>query len=100
MLELALSEARAAAGTIVTGQLAAPAGTPPVAVDLVRVERSPAGVASYRVASAELHDDGSFALLVPDDVPPEVAGRACSLRYAVRATCGDDDVREALTVIP
>ena len=67
MLTLALSEARAAAGEIVQGRVERPDDSTRVAVELVRVEHSPVGAASYHVASAELDGDGSFALAVPDD---------------------------------
>jgi hypothetical protein len=98
MLELVLSEARAAVGTVVHGELHATAETGRIAVELVRVERSPLGVASYPVASAALADDGTFELLIPDGVPPDVHGRECSLRYALRASAGGEELLKAFSV--
>jgi hypothetical protein len=100
MLELALSEARATAGTVVHGRVHAPDVTVPVVVELMRLERSPSGSATYRVASAEPADDGTFALVVPEHTPPDVEGRDCSLHYSLRAFAGPDEVREAFSVAP
>jgi hypothetical protein len=98
VLELALSEARAAAGAVVHGRaLAADAAVAP-AVELVRVEQSPSGTAIYRVAGAETSDDGTFELSIPDGAPPGFQGRECSLRYALRATAGGDELVEAFSV--
>ena len=99
MLRLAFSEARATAGAVVHGNVHAPDDVD-VAVELVRVERSPAGFATYHVATAELGDDGSFELVVPDDTPPDVVGHECSLHYALRAISRDEEVREAFAVAP
>jgi hypothetical protein len=98
MLALALSEARAAAGEIVHGRVECPDQSTRVAVELVRVEHSPVGAASYHVATAEPADDGGFALAVPDAAPPDVQGGECSLHYAVRAVAGRDEVRQAMAV--
>jgi hypothetical protein len=98
MLELVLPEARAAAGTVVHGELHATDEPGRGAVELVRVERSPLGVASYPVASAALADDGTFQLLIPDGVPPDVQGRGCSLRYALRASAGGEELLRAFSV--
>jgi hypothetical protein len=98
MLELVLSEARAAAGSVVHGQLHAGDENARGAVELVRVERSPLGVASYQVAIAALADDGTFELLIPDGAPPDVRGRECSLRYALRASAGGEELLEAFSV--
>ena len=100
MLELVLPEARAAAGTVVHGELHATdeTGRGAVELELVRVERSPLGVASYPVASAALADDGTFELLIPDGVPPDVQGRECSLRYALRASAGGEELLKAFSV--
>jgi hypothetical protein len=100
MLELALSEARATAGTVVRGYVHAPDATVPVVVELMRIERSPSGSATYRVTSAEPAEDGSFELIVPEHAPPEVVGRDCSLHYALRAFAGADEVRQAFSVAP
>lgn len=98
MLTLALSEARAAAGEVVQGRVERPDDSTRVAVELVRVEHSPVGAASYHVASAELDGDGSFVLAVPDDAPPDVIGSECSLHYAIRAVAGRDEVRQPVAV--
>ena len=100
MLELALSQARATAGTVVQGCVRAPDVTVPVVIELMRLERCPSGSATYRVASAEPADDGTFELLVPDHAPPDVDGRDCSLHYTLRAFAGPDEVREAFSVAP
>jgi hypothetical protein len=98
MLELVLSEARAAAGTVVHGELHATGEKGRGAVELVRIERSPLGVASYQVAIAALADDGTFELPIPDGAPPDVEGRECSLRYALRASAGGEELVEAFSV--
>jgi hypothetical protein len=98
MLELALSEARAAAGAVVHGKLLTTAENASGTVELMRVERSPLGVASYHVATAALADDGSFELAIPDGAPPDVQGRECSLRYALRASAGGYVLLEAFSV--
>jgi hypothetical protein len=98
MLELVLPEARAAAGTVVHGELHATDATAGGTVELVRVELSPLGVASYQVASAALADDGTFELLIPDCAPPDVQGRECSLRYALRASAGGEELLEPFSV--
>ncbi len=55
------------------------------AVDLVRVEASPAATLEFTAVSAAPRADGGFALTVPDDAPPSVQGRRCSLVWRVRA---------------
>jgi hypothetical protein len=97
MLELALDEARAAAGAVVHGRVLADSPAP-VVLELVRIEHSPSGVATYHVARALSEPDGGFALPVPDDAPPDVEGRACSLHYALRALADGEEVRERLRV--
>ena len=54
-------------------------------LDLVRVEASPAATLEFTAASVVPRTDGSFALPVPEDAPPTVAGRECSLTWRVRA---------------
>ena len=97
MLELALDEARAAAGAVVHGRVHAE-GAAPVVIELVRIERSPSGYATYHVARAVSDPDGSFALPVPDRTPPDVEGRDCSLHYALRALADGEEAREAFSV--
>ncbi|HEY1480002.1 MAG TPA: hypothetical protein VGF46_08220 [Gaiellales bacterium] len=97
MLELELLQARVAAGETVRGRVERPdAGH--AAVELVRIELSPIGARSYPVAHAELADDGSFALSVPEDAPPDIAGVDCALRYALRAFTSRDEVSAPLVV--
>jgi hypothetical protein len=100
MLTLALHEAEAAAGEVVHGRVGRPTGSAPVAVELVRLEHSPIGVTSCFVTDAELQDDGTFELLVPDRAPPDVDGDLCSLHYVVRAVSGRDEVRTPFVVSP
>ena len=100
MLELALSEARAAAGELVHGRVRTLHETASIAVELVRVEQSPSGSATYLVASAAVADDGSFALAVPPDALPDVVGRECALHYTVRVVAGHEEARQAFAVAP
>jgi hypothetical protein len=97
MLELALDEARAAAGAVVHGRVHADSAAP-VVIELVRIERSPSGYATYHVARAVSEPDGSFALPVPDRAPPDVEGRDCSLHYALRALADGQEARGAFSV--
>jgi hypothetical protein len=98
MLELALSEVRAAPGTIVHGRVEGCDQTAEVRVELVRLEHSPIGVGRYRVASAAVADDGTFELAVPDGAPPDVAGRNCSLHHVLRAIGAGEEVRSPFAV--
>jgi len=59
------------------------------AVDLVRVESSPAATLEFTVASVPPRTDGAFALTIPEDAPPSVSGRACALVWRVRARIGE-----------
>jgi hypothetical protein len=72
------------------------------AVDLVRVESSPAATLEFTVASVPPRSDGIFALTVPEDAPPSVSGRACALVWRVRARIGQQprvtDPRRTLEV--
>ncbi|MEO9176819.1 MAG: hypothetical protein ABI317_15005 [Gaiellales bacterium] len=99
MLAVAVVEERAAAGATVHGRLEAPPGSAPVAIELVRIEQSPAGSATFSVASAELDANGSFSLVVPEDAPPAVTGPACALHYVLRAHDGGDELRWPLEVV-
>jgi hypothetical protein len=100
MPTLALLDPATTAGAVVHGQLEgdceAVAGA---AVELVRIEQSPAGTRTFRVATARLAEDGSFALGVPDNTPPAVAGRSCALRYAVRIRVARDELLAPLAVM-
>jgi hypothetical protein len=99
MLAVAVVEERAAAGETVHGRLEAPSGSAPAAIELVRIEQSPAGSATFYVASAALDEDGGFSLVVPDDAPPAVTGPACALHYVLRANDGGTELRWPLEVI-
>jgi hypothetical protein len=100
MLALALSEARAAAGETVHGRVERPDASTRVVVELMRVEHSPAGAASYHVVGTEPERDGAFMLAIPDLAPPDVTGSECSLHYVVRAVAARDEVRESFAVVP
>jgi hypothetical protein len=82
-VELLVERSRIAPGEDVRGSV--PAGLRVWAVDLVRVEASPAATLEFTAASVAPRGDGSFVLPVPGDAPPSVAGRACSLTWRVRA---------------
>ena len=99
MPTLALIDPATTAGAVVHGQLEGDceliAGA---AVELVRIEQSPAGNRTFRVATARIAEDGSFELGVPDDAPPAVVGRHCALRYAVRARIARHELLSPLAV--
>ena len=80
------------------GRALAPASAGLVGVELVRVEQSPSGATTFRVASAVASEDGAFELAIPDDAPPGFEGRECSLGYAVRATAVGEEVLEAFSI--
>jgi hypothetical protein len=99
MPRLAVVEERAAAGATVHGRVDGSDGSPVVTVELVRLEHSPAGSATFCVATAELAADGAFALVVPADAPPEVFGPSCALRYVIRACTGAEELHHPLAVM-
>jgi hypothetical protein len=72
------------------------------AVDLVRVEASPTSTLEFTAVSAAPRADGGFALTVPEDAPPSVQGRRCSLVWRVRARSGEfpqrSDARRTLEI--
>jgi hypothetical protein len=82
-VELVLERDRLAPGETVNGSVTP--RLPVWAVDLVRVESSPAATLEFTVASVAPRSDGIFALTVPEDAPPSVSGRACALVWRVRA---------------
>jgi hypothetical protein len=82
-IELDVECARSAPGEPIRGGVTPGPGV--WAVDLVRVEASPAATLEFTAASVLPCSDGSFALPVPEDAPPTVAGRQCSLTWRVRA---------------
>jgi hypothetical protein len=99
-VELVVEGDRFAPGDAIRGQVAP---LPRVyAVDLVRVESSPTATLEFTVASATPKSDGAFALAVPGDAPPSVAGRACALVWRVRARTGEyphrSDARRTLEI--
>jgi hypothetical protein len=82
-VELVLERDRVAPGEAICGSVTS---APQVwAVDLVRVESSPASTLEFTVASAQPGLDGAFAVPVPADAPPSISGRACALVWRVRA---------------
>lgn len=84
-LELVVAGAGVAAGTAVRGEVATAS---PVTVALLRVERSPAGLFTFAVASARVEPQdecAQFELTAPPHLPPPAIGRRCELDYAVRA---------------
>jgi hypothetical protein len=99
-VELVLERDRVAPGDPVCG-VVAPA-LPVWAIDLVRVESSPASTLEFTVASVPPGSDGAFALPVPADAPPSVSGRACTLVWRVRARASElpqiSDPRRTLEV--
>jgi hypothetical protein len=99
-VELVLERDRVAPGDAVNGSVTP--RLPIFAVDLVRVESSPAATLEFTVASVPPRSDGIFALTVPEDAPPSVSGRACALVWRVRARIGQQprvtDPRRTLEV--
>jgi hypothetical protein len=81
--ELVLEGDRFAPGDAVRGSVTP--GPQIWAIDLVRVESSPASTLEFTVASTQPGSDGAFAVTVPADAPPSVAGDCCSLVWRVRA---------------
>jgi hypothetical protein len=86
-VKLTLERDRAVPGEAICGSVTP--GPQIWAVDLVRVESSPAATLEFTAASVAPTAGGSFALLVPDDVPPSVAGRACALTWRIRVRTGE-----------
>jgi hypothetical protein len=82
-VELVLERDHAVPGETICGSVTP--GPRVWAVDLVRVESSPAATLEFTAASVAPAVDGAFALTVPDDTPPSVAGRSCALTWRVRA---------------
>jgi hypothetical protein len=82
-VELALERDRALAGETISGRVTP--GPEVWAIDLVRVESSPAATLELTAASVLPRADGSFELPVPEDAPPTVAGHRCALTWCVRA---------------
>ncbi|MEA2479267.1 MAG: hypothetical protein QOJ07_1189 [Thermoleophilaceae bacterium] len=99
-VELALERDRFVAGEAICGSVAPAPGV--WAVDLVRVESSPAATLEFTAASVQPRTDGTFALPVPEDAPPSVAGRSCALTWRVRARTSEypqlADARQTLEI--
>jgi hypothetical protein len=99
-VELLLERQRAAPGDAVCGHVTP--GPQVWAVDLVRVESSPASTLEFTVASAQPMADGAFAVIVPADAPPSVSGKACELVWRVRARTSElpklSDPRQTLEI--
>lgn len=99
-VELVLERDRFAPGDAVCGSVTP--GPQVWAIDLVRVESSPASTLEFTVASVQPGLDGAFAVAVPADAPPSVSGRACSLVWRVRARTSEfpkiSDSRQTLEI--
>jgi hypothetical protein len=99
-VKLVIERDRVAPGEAVCGSVTPRLGV--WAVDLVRVESSPASTLEFTVASVPPRSDGAFALPVPADAPPSVSGRACALVWRVRARGGEhpqtSDARRTLEI--
>jgi hypothetical protein len=80
---LVLEGARFEPGDSIRGRVTS--AHPVWAVDLVRVEASPTATLEFTAVTAAPRADGGFALTVPEDAPPSVPGRRCSLVWRVRA---------------
>jgi hypothetical protein len=98
MLGLAVTEARAAAGAVVRGCARSTNAPARVTVELMRIETSPSGAASYLVVRGAVAGDGAFTLTIPEGAPPAVHGRACSLEYALRAATDHEELLQAFSV--
>jgi hypothetical protein len=100
-VEVLLERDRVAPGDAVCGSVTP--GPEVWAVDLVRIESSPASTLEFTVATAQPSSDGAFAVVVPADAPPSVAGRRCSLAWGVRVRTGElpqiSDRRQTLEVV-
>jgi hypothetical protein len=82
-VELVLERDQAVPGETICGRVTP--GPHVWAIDLVRIEASPAATLEFTAASVTPRADGGFALAVPDDAPPSVWGRRCALTWRVRA---------------
>jgi hypothetical protein len=99
-LELVLAGGGAAAGTAVFGEVATACA---VTVALLRLERSPAGLFSFAVASARAEPQeqrAPFELAAPPHLPPPATGRRCELDYAVRAVTDAPRRRRRHAAVP
>jgi hypothetical protein len=100
-VDVVLERDRVAPGDAVCGSVTP--GPQVCAVDLVRVESSPASTLEFTVASAQPTSDGAFAVVVPDDAPPSIAGSRCSLAWRVRVRTSElpkiSDPRRTLEVV-
>jgi hypothetical protein len=99
-VELVLERDRMAPGDAICGRVTP--GPHVWAVDLVRVESSPASMLEFTVASTQPASDGTFAVTVPADAPPSIAGKRCSLVWRVRARTSElpriSDPRQTLEI--
>ena len=99
-VELVLERDRFVPGDAVCGSVTP--GPQVWAIDLVRVESSPASTLEFTVASVQPGLDGAFAVTVPADAPPSVSGTACSLVWRVRARTSEfpkiSDSRQTLEI--
>ena len=99
-VELVLERDHAIPGETIRGNVTP--GPHVWAIDLVRVESSPAATLEFTAASVAPGADGGFALTVPEDTPPSVAGRRCALTWRVRARTSEypqpGDARRTLEI--
>jgi len=99
-VELVLERDHAIPGETIRGSVTP--GPQVWAIDLVRVESSPAATLEFTAASVAPEVDGGFALTVPDDTPPTVAGSRCALTWRVRARTSEypqpGDARRTLEI--
>jgi hypothetical protein len=99
--ELELATPRAAAGMTLHGELRGLCE--PADVALVRIETCASGRLATTVASCRIDpeaDDDGFALAVPADTPPTVAGSECELRFVVRARSPVSGRRRGQVAVP
>lgn len=96
--ELELADARVAAGGTIRGELHGPRR--PAEVALMRIETCPSGRTTVPIASCRVEPGDEVALGVPPDTPPTVAGRECSLDFAVRVRSPGPGPRPAQLAVP
>ena len=82
-MAVTVERSEVSAGETVRGQVEGGAGTELV---LLRLEISPLGTVSTRIAVAEANALGEFALQLPATTVPTTRGRECALEYVVRMT--------------
>jgi hypothetical protein len=96
--ELELAQARAAAGGSIRAELHDL--REPAEVALMRVEVCPSGRVALPLASRRIEPGEEVSLPVPAETPPTVAGRRCSLSFAVRVRSPARGRRPAHATLP